>query len=1031
MTSTIVPTADLAPGMPSRVVTISATDVTEGGRSMAGETVTFALSDSLDPSGGVVIAKTQATITLDSDGKGRIRVPVYTPDAKTWCGSADWAVLVSASWGSQKSIRVPAGSSAIALSALPNARPLTWEEMQWAVTGAGVTIVEGSQWDASVSLDNGVLKFVITVPPGGTAWWKGMLGTSANIDTLEDGAYGFYTGAAAGEVGMPEALTGVLESYQTAGVQIFNVKATGEQRTWQRSKFSSGWTGWQRIDAGSWYKGNLDEQTGTLATLGAGLYLVRYVATAEAWGLPQRLLGQLEVVDAGTQRRITFAPNDSGAGWGDKILWEIATNSSGDLRDRWQRTSKAIMRTAPVVLTSPAGDYPQADSRGAVRLPFTVPTTIGKVRVHMRPWNFRTREEWGPAKLSGVMIAQQNGEDSGTITGSRWYAPNVDGQIVSGSEEWVSDWFYVGLVPGNTYLLSYAAEWQDDVRNLVSGQCWSNFDLAKWDTTEPAIYQNGWGGFTLNPMDVWIECEAPSDVPVWGYFESSNGVFAGARSVFGAYPAVHARKNGAFAAVTAAGGWSPMDETFHDKAIVERFGYPARMLDRMYLGMGANIEARDASAQDAIVELDRWMNVRPPGLGNPPIYLITQISRYTSEETKDTAGTLSEWNEWIRYEATQRTNVAGLIDQAAIFQDPEKPWTARVELRNSPTDVHFGAMGQKLRAAALDGEVHLPMLTQKDADDVPWRSGFRWTGDPNSSESVMTVGGREVARNLYLDPKLTDPSTWVTADVLEGMEWDSSWSGNDNPSGFALSILTGSVHAGPSTAYRTSVSPGDVLTLGMNVATPAGFELRVRIYWYDNSGSFLGATDAPNQPSSGEKVFTRVVVTGTAPETAAVASPYVWLYEGTQNPTSPDAVGYLDGITFERGETDGAYFDGDTAGWDRLDRLENPPAPGYVEVPLADGIGGSIQLTYSSGWVFLNGREITCPNGNEVIAILPESARPAYTPLYGLTGRTGAGQFTHYSITTPGGAITLRQGSAYTTAMYFTLSWPQQDPSST
>ena len=293
MTSAIVPTADLAPGMPSRVVTISATDVTEGGQSMAGATVTFALSDSLDASGGVVIAKTQATITLDSNGKGRIRVPVYTPDAKTWCGSSDWAVLVSASWGSQKSIRVPAGSSAIALSALPNARPLTWEEMQWAVTGAGVTIVEGSQWDASVSLDNGVLKFVITVPPGGTAWWKGMLGTSANIDTLEDGAYGFYTGAAAGEVGMPEALTGVLESYQTAGVQIFNVKATGEQRTWQRSKFSSGWTGWQRIDAGSWYKGNLDEQTGTLATLDAGLYLVRYVATAEAWGLPQRLLGQL------------------------------------------------------------------------------------------------------------------------------------------------------------------------------------------------------------------------------------------------------------------------------------------------------------------------------------------------------------------------------------------------------------------------------------------------------------------------------------------------------------------------------------------------------------------------------------------------------------------------------------------------------------------------------------------------------------------------------------------------------------------
>ena len=1027
MTSTIVPTADLAPGMPSRVVTISATDVTEGGQSMAGATVTFALSDSLDASGGVVIAKTQATITLDSNGKGRIRVPVYTPDAKTWCGSSDWAVLVSASWGSQKSIRVPAGSSAIALSALPNARPLTWEEMQWAVTGAGVTIVEGSQWDASVSLDNGVLKFVITVPPGGTAWWKGMLGTSANIDTLEDGAYGFYTGAAAGEVGMPEALTGVLESYQTAGVQIFNVKATGEQRTWQRSKFSSGWTGWQRIDAGSWYKGNLDEQTGTLATLDAGLYLVRYVATAEAWGLPQRLLGQLEVIDAGTQRRITFAPNDSGAGFGAKAVWEVATDSNGNLRDRWQRSDKHIMRTAPMVLTAPAGEYPQATSRGAVRLPFRVPTNVSKVRVHMRPWNFRTGKQWGPARLDGVMIAQQS--NGGTITGSRWYAPNVDGQTVTGSEEWVSDWFYVGLVPNQTFLLCYGAEWLDDVRDLVIGECWSNFDLDKWDSTEDAIYQNGWGGFGLQPMDVWIECEAPSSVPIYGYVGPSNMAGVDCGGPFYAYPTVHALRNGAFCALTAAGGWSIMDSSMHDSAIINRFGYPARMVDRIYLELGANIAARGATAAEAIPEAERWMNQRLGALGSPPVHLVTQVSRWTSEETTDTAGTFSDWNEWVRWTAATRPEVVGLFDQAAIFADPDKPWTARRELRVSDGNVHFSAFGQKLRAAAMDGEVHLPMLTQKDADDLPWRVGFEWAGEPNNSESVMTVGGREVARNLYLDPKLTDPSTWSTADTVEAVTWDSSWTGNANSTGFAL-YGEGSIHAGPGYSHRVSVSPGEVVTIGANLATPAGFEIRSRMYWY-NGLNFVGATDAPNQPSSGEKVFTRVVVTGTAPAEATTVSPYFWLYEGGSNPTSPDAIGYIDGITVERGETDGAYFDGDTAGWDRLDRLENPPRVEYVEVPLADGIGGSIQLTYSSGWVFLNGREITCPNGNEVIAILPESARPAYTPLYGLTGRTGTGQFAHYSITTPGGAITLRQGSSHTTAMYFTLSWPQRDPSST
>lgn len=789
----------------------------------------------------------------------------------------------------------------------------------------------------------------------------------------------------------------------------------------------------QEVDGAIPYRGWLDEFTAgspePFADLPDGRFGIRYPGTAEAFDLPQNLLGDVLKESSGSQITITYRPNDAGAGWGKKLEWVRATNSNGTLRDRWQQLEKSIMRTAPVVLTGPAGEYPQAESRGAVRLPFTVPTTVGKVRVHMRPWNFRTRKEWGPATLRGLMIAQQESEFSGSITGSRWYAPNTDGATITGSEGYTSEWFNVGLTEGNTFLLSYAVEWLDDVRDLVQGMCWSNFDLDKWDSTEPAVYQNGWGGFGLQPMDIWIECEAPSSVPVYGYFGSSNEVFAHGQAVFSAYPNVHARRNKAFAAITAAGGWSPMDDTFYDSDIVTRFGYPARMLDRLYMSMGANIAARGASAQDAIAKMERWLDVRLPSLGNPPVYMLTQISRDTSTGTTDSAGTLSEWNEWVRYTATQRDDVDGLIDQAAIFADPEKPWTARVELRESPGDVHFSVMGQKLRAQALDGEIHLPMLTQKDADDVPWRVGFEWAGEPNNSESVMKVGDREERRNLYVDPKITRPEAWTSADTIEAVQWDSTWTGQNNASGLSIRG-EGAIHGGGAPRDRIPVSPGEVLTMGMNVATPPGFEVRVRIYWHDSNGGFIASTGAPSQPSSGEKVFTRVVVTGAAPAGATRAIPYVWLYEGGSNPTSPDAIGYIDGITLERGVTDGSYFDGDTAGWDRLDRLENPPKTEYVNVPLADGISGSIQMSYVGGWVFLNGREITCPNGTEVIAILPESARPAYTPLYGLIGRTGAGEFAHFSITTPGGAITLRQGSSHTTAMYFTLSWPQLNPSS-
>lgn len=170
MTSTQVPTVDLAPGMPSRVVVISATDITEGGRSLEGQTVTFALSDSLDVTAfGDVIAKTQATVTLDSAGGGTIRLPVYDENVKTWCGQ-DWAILVSTSWGSRKAIRVTAGTVPVALSALPNIRPLSRREQQWAITGVSLNVTTGTDPGVSsgtATLNGGVLGLNLVLPPTG------------------------------------------------------------------------------------------------------------------------------------------------------------------------------------------------------------------------------------------------------------------------------------------------------------------------------------------------------------------------------------------------------------------------------------------------------------------------------------------------------------------------------------------------------------------------------------------------------------------------------------------------------------------------------------------------------------------------------------------------------------------------------------------------------------------------------------------------------------------------------------------------
>lgn len=247
MTSTIIPPVDLAPGMPSRVVTISATDVTEGGQSLEGQMVRFALSDTLDvSSGGDVIAKTQAEVILDEDGNGSIRLPVYDEDVKTWCGQ-DWAILVTATWGSQKAIRVPSGSSAIALSALPPVRPLRGREKLWAVTGASVTVSESSSAGGTVSLSGGVLNFHLDIPRGD--WNRGAITTGSLDEYTASAQQGEYRVDSTRVEGRPATSLGQLLVRKNGGsgytIQMYTTAQTRPRefiRTWRSS---TGWSEWR------------------------------------------------------------------------------------------------------------------------------------------------------------------------------------------------------------------------------------------------------------------------------------------------------------------------------------------------------------------------------------------------------------------------------------------------------------------------------------------------------------------------------------------------------------------------------------------------------------------------------------------------------------------------------------------------------------------------------------------------------------------------------------------------------------------
>ena len=279
MTSVAVPDNDLAPNLPSREVTISASDITEGGTSQRGQWVNFALSDSIDVTpGGDMIAKTSQTITLDSAGNGRVRLPVYdTSHGRGWESDKDWAIIVTTSWGSSKAIRVPAGSGSIPLSYLPAVRPLSRNEMRYAVTGVALTVSVGGTPGAaggSATLDGGILRLGITVPPAGP--------------------------------------------HKHPASDITDLEAEFEARAVYR--------GYALLNT-------------RYQTAQQGIYFVASTAVAEAMGLPVLRQGWLHIMVQGDVRRVDFSTNDVND-TNPLQEWSIATDQAGSWSaSAWELTT--------------------------------------------------------------------------------------------------------------------------------------------------------------------------------------------------------------------------------------------------------------------------------------------------------------------------------------------------------------------------------------------------------------------------------------------------------------------------------------------------------------------------------------------------------------------------------------------------------------------------------------------------------------------------------------------------------------------
>ena len=260
MASVVVPGLDLAPSVPSRVVTVDVIDMTEG-TPAAGAVVDFILPQDLHARADGKILKAGTTrLTLDSNGHGEIRVPAYsaatTPE--------DWVLLVKKSWAPYPyPIRVPAGTGKISLASLNPPLEVSDTMARYAITDATAsakTTTAGGVAATVKSVSGGIADFEFTFPEMATLdnvvpTTRGTVPDGDDLDDylLPDQAGTWYLRGSYVYGHLPVSLNGgsLLEvsASRTDGIGATQRLATNAGAEYYRSRRDngSGWAPWEQV----------------------------------------------------------------------------------------------------------------------------------------------------------------------------------------------------------------------------------------------------------------------------------------------------------------------------------------------------------------------------------------------------------------------------------------------------------------------------------------------------------------------------------------------------------------------------------------------------------------------------------------------------------------------------------------------------------------------------------------------------------------------------------------------------------------
>lgn len=698
MTVDLVPSTDLAPSLPSRVVTVNVLDVQEGGWA-AGQSVHFSLVGDVHVPADQRIVLGRKGVRLDlPEGRGQVRLPVWTS------ATGEWAVKVQPSWTPHPYfVRVPAGSGSVDLSQINPLVDVPPGLKQWLLTNASVSATEGAAWGASVSVAGGNAHFAFTFPPGGVAYGRGNV-SSGSLNTLTDD--GVYRITATAVTDKPANVLGSLEVVGGTYVTQTYTSWEAQPRIWSRRQSGGVWSAWTPV---SW----LGAEAPTAADLNT--YITSGysgVVTGTAVNRPVPLVGALEVFAFGSgvlQRYVTWEVEPRvfmrrGAVSGGVATWsawhEYPTLS--DVQALIAPISEAAGASAsgskviPLAVNAPGTTVAQSQTTGAVRWVRRWAHMPTRIRVHVSNRNPANAVNGGAAQLVGVKVGV------GTAAGGMSNPVTALGAatIPADGTELVSPWIDCPGDDGDHLALALA--WTGGTTQQVNqGGGWVADATNGWDAaTAPGSFAQA------TPFYVWIEAEVPARVPVLVVNGDSISIgTATAHPVMDAWPAIYALGEGALPVFFSQHGSTMTNWTSSSTRWSSLYPGITVRADAVIAALGQNDLTAGvtlATLQTRFADVAAAIAARFP---NAPLYLAALTP---STKTSDVEATRRSFNTWLR---GLPNGARGFFDFAAAVGDASDE---DLNPTYSADGLHPNTAGQQVLAALVQASPVTPYtLTQK------------------------------------------------------------------------------------------------------------------------------------------------------------------------------------------------------------------------------------------------------------------------------------------------------------------------------